>query len=150
MDGRETMRRTGSPLQGSGTGTIRRDSSARSTGTTATTTRPTALSCARSSSCSTPSSWGTGADGWELQLLLADVDLGEGWTTRISSSRALTEVRAGAGVDHHRRYSELDRYLEGIMAVILGVEVSRTIDFINQAAGAAEVVTTTKGTLPPG
>ena len=80
---------------------------------------------------------------------MADVDLGEGWTTRISSSRALTEVRAGAGVDHHRRYSELDRYLEGIMAVILGVEVSRTIDFINQAAGAAEVVTTTKGTLPP-
>ena len=77
------------------------------------------------------------------------MDLGEGWTTRISSSRALTEVRAGAGVDHHRRYSELDRYLEGIMAVILGVEVSRTIDFINQAEGAAEAVTATKGTLPP-
>ena len=75
------------------------------------------------------------------------MDLGEGWTTRISSSRALTEVRAGAGVDHHRRYSELDRYLEGIMAVILGVEVSRTIDFINQAEGAAEAVTTTKATL---
>ena len=35
------------------------------------------------------------------------------------------------------------------MAVILGVEVSRTTDFINQAEGAAEAVTTTKGTLPP-
>ena len=34
------------------------------------------------------------------------------------------------------------------MAVILGVEVSRTTDFINQVEGAAEVVTTTKGTLP--
>ena len=35
------------------------------------------------------------------------------------------------------------------MAVILGVDVSSAIDFINQAEGAAEAVTTTKGTLPP-
>ena len=35
------------------------------------------------------------------------------------------------------------------MAVILGVDVSRTIDFINQAEGAAEALTTTKGILPP-
>ena len=35
------------------------------------------------------------------------------------------------------------------MAGILGVEVSTTIDFINQAEGAAEAVTTTKATLPP-
>ena len=35
------------------------------------------------------------------------------------------------------------------MAVILGVDVSRTIDFIYQAEGAAEAVTTTKGILPP-
>ena len=61
---------------GGGSGPIHRNSSARSTGTTATT-RPTALSCARSSWCSTPSSWSTGADGWELELLLGDVDLGE-------------------------------------------------------------------------
>ena len=41
--------RAGGLSAGSGTGTIRRFSSARSTGTTATTTRPTALSCASSS-----------------------------------------------------------------------------------------------------
>ena len=35
------------------------------------------------------------------------------------------------------------------MAVILGVDVSRTIDFINQVEGAAEAVTTTKDTLTP-
>ena len=35
------------------------------------------------------------------------------------------------------------------MAVILVVDVSRTIDFINQAEGAAEAVTTAKGILPP-
>ena len=69
---------------------------------------------------------------------MEDVDLGEGWTTRIGSSRALTQVQAGAGADHHRRRSELDRDLGGIMAVILGVEASRTTDFINQSEGAAE------------
>ena len=79
---------------------------------------------------------------------MGDVDLGEGCTTRIGSSRALTQVQAGAGVDHHRRRSELDRDLGGKMAVILGGDVSRTIDFINQAEGAAEAVTTTKGILP--
>ena len=47
----------------------------------------------------------TGADGRELQLLLGDVDRGEGWTTRIGSSRALTQVQAGARADHHRRRS---------------------------------------------
>ena len=65
------------------------------------------------------------------------MDLGKGWTTRIGSSRALTQVQAKAGADHHRRSSELDRDLGGIMAVILGVEVSRPTDFINQAEGAA-------------
>ena len=69
---------------------------------------------------------------------MGDVDLGEGWTTRIGSSRALTQVRAGAGADLHRRRNELDRDLGGIMAVILGVEASRTADFINQSEGAAE------------
>ena len=80
---------------------------------------------------------------------MGDVDWGEGWTTRIGSSSALTQVQAGAGADHHRHRSELDRDLGGIMAVILGVEVSKTIDFVNQSEGAAEAVTTTKGTLPP-
>ena len=69
---------------------------------------------------------------------MGDVDLGEGWTTRIGSSRALTQVQAGAGADHHRRRSELDRDLGGILTVILGVEASRTTDSINQAEGAAE------------
>ena len=41
------------------------------------------------------------------------MDLGEGCTTRIGSSRALTQVQAGAGTDHHRRRSELDRDLGG-------------------------------------
>ena len=80
---------------------------------------------------------------------MGDVDLGEGCTTRIGSRRALTQVQSGAGADHHRRRSELDRDLGGILAVILGVDVARTIDFINQAEGTAEAVTTTKGTLPP-
>ena len=80
---------------------------------------------------------------------IGGVDLGEGWTTRIGSSRTLAQVQAGAGADHHRRRSELDRDLGCIMAVILGVDVSRTIDFINQAEGAVEAVTTTKGTFPP-
>ena len=35
------------------------------------------------------------------------------------------------------------------MTVILVVDISRTIDFIIQAEGAAEAVTTTKGILPP-
>ena len=35
------------------------------------------------------------------------------------------------------------------MAVILGVDVARNIDFINQAEGTAEAVTATRGTLPP-
>ena len=61
---------------------------------------------------------------------MGDVDRGEGWTTRIGSSRALTQVQAGARADDHRRRNELDRNLGGIMAVILGVEVWRTIDFI--------------------
>ena len=64
-------------------------------------------------------------------------------------SRGLIRVQAAAGTDHHRRRSELDRDLGGIMAVILGVEVSRTTDFIKQVEGAAEAVTTTEGTLPP-
>ena len=59
---------------------------------------------------------------------MGDVDLGVGCTTRIRSSRALTQVQAGAGADHHRHHSELDRDLGGVMAVILGVDVSRTID----------------------
>ena len=80
---------------------------------------------------------------------MGDVDLGEGRTTQIGSSRALTQVQAGAGDDHHRRRSELDRDRGGIMAVILGGEISRTTDFINQAEGTAEAVTSTKGTLPP-
>ena len=80
---------------------------------------------------------------------MGDVKLGERCTTRIGSSRALAQVQAGAGADPHRRQSELNRDLGGIMAVILGVDVSRTIDFINQAEGAAEAVTTTKGILPP-
>ena len=80
---------------------------------------------------------------------MGDVDLGEGCTTRVGSSRALTQVQAGAGADHLRRRSEPDRDLGGTMAVILGVDVSSTIDFINQAEGAAEAVTTTKGILPP-
>ena len=66
------------------------------------------------------------------------MDRGEGWTTRIGSSSALTQVQTGAGADHHRRRSELDRDLGGIMAVILGVEDSRTTDSIDQAEGAAE------------
>ena len=66
------------------------------------------------------------------------MDRGEGWTVRIGSSRALTQVKAGAGADHHRRRSELDRDLGGILAVNLGVEASRTTDSINQAEGAAE------------
>ena len=66
------------------------------------------------------------------------MDRGEGWTTRIGSSRALTQVQAGAAADHHRRRSELDRDLGGILAVTLGVEASRTTDSINQAEGAAE------------
>ena len=37
-------------------------------------------------------SWSTGANGWELELLMGDVDLGERCTTRIGSSRALTQV----------------------------------------------------------
>ena len=69
---------------------------------------------------------------------MGDADRGEGWTTRIGSSRALTQVQAGAGADHHRRSSELDRDLGGILAVILGVEASRTTDSINQAEGDAE------------
>ena len=80
---------------------------------------------------------------------MGDVDLGERCNTRIGSSRALTQVQAGAGDDHRRRRSELDRDLGGVMAVILGVDVARNIDFINQAEGAAEAVTTTKGTQPP-
>ena len=75
---------------------------------------------------------------------MGDVDLLEGCTTRIDSSRAMTQVQAGAGADHHRRRTELDRDLGGIMAVIPGVDVARTIDFINQAEGTAEAVTTTK------
>ena len=66
------------------------------------------------------------------------MDRGEGWTTRIGSSSTLTQVQTGAGADHHRRRSELDRDVAGIMAVILGVEASRTTDSINQAVGAAE------------
>ena len=120
------------PCVGAGTirryGTIPQNSSARSTETTAATTRPTALSYARSSRCSTPNSWSTGADGWELELLLGDVDLGERCNTRIGSSRALTQVQAGAGADHRRGRSELDRDLGGVMAVILGVDVARNID----------------------
>ena len=65
------------------------------------------------------------------------MDRREGWTTRIGSSRALTQVQAGAGADHRRR-SELDQDLADIMAVILGVEASWTTDSINQAEGAAE------------
>ena len=67
------------------------------------------------------------------------MNLDEGWTTRIGSSRSLTQVQAAAEADHHRRRNDLDRDLGFIMAVILGVE----------AEGAAEAVTTTKGTLPP-
>ena len=77
------------------------------------------------------------------------MDLGERCTTRIGSSRALTQVQAGAGADRRRRRSELDRDLGGVVAVILGVDVARNIDFINQAEGTAKAVTTTKGTLPP-
>ena len=69
---------------------------------------------------------------------MGDVDRGEGWKTRIGSSRALTQAQAEAGADHHRRSSELDRYLEGILAVMLGAEASRTTDSINQAEGATE------------
>ena len=58
--------------------------------------------------------------------------------TRIGSSLALTQVQSGAGADHHRRRSELDRDLGGIMAVTPGVEDSRTTDSIDQAVGAAE------------
>ena len=65
------------------------------------------------------------------------MDQGEGWTTRIGSSRALTQVQAGAGADHHRRRREQNRDLAGIMAVILVVEASRTTDSINQAEEAA-------------
>ena len=141
------------PCVGTGTirrsGTIPQNSSARSTETTAATTRPTALSYARSSRCSTPNSWSTGANGWELELLLGDVDLAERCTTRIGGSRGLTQVQAGAGADHRRHRSELDRDLGGVMAVILGVDVARNIDFINQAEGTAEAVTATRGTLPP-
>ena len=72
--------------------------------------------------------------------------MGERCTTRIGSSRALTQVQAGAGADHHRRRSELDRDLGGGMAVILVVDIGWDI---NQAEGTAEAVTTTKGTLPP-
>ena len=54
-----------------------------------------------------PNSSSTGADDWELKLILGDMDLGEGCTTRIGSSRALAQVQAGAGADH-RRGSELD------------------------------------------
>ena len=85
-----------------------------------------------------PNSSSTGADDWELKLILGDMDLGEGCTTRIGSSRALAQVQVGAGADHHRRRSELDRDLGGILAVTLGVEASRTTDSINQAEGAAE------------
>ena len=47
-------------------------------------------------------------------------------------------MQPGAGADHHRCRSELDRDLGGILAVILGVEASRTTsDSINQAEGAA-------------
>ena len=35
------------------------------------------------------------------------------------------------------------------MAVILGVDVAWDINFINQAEGTAEAVTTTKGSTPP-
>ena len=80
---------------------------------------------------------------------MGDVDLGEGCTTRIGSSRASTQVQAGAVADHDHRRSQLDRDLGNIMAVILGVDVARTIDFINQAERTAEAVTTTEGTLPP-
>ena len=52
----------------------------------------------------------------------------------------MTQVQAGVGADHHRRRGELDRDLGGIMAVILGVEGSRTTDFINQAEGATEAM----------
>ena len=72
--------------------------------------------------------------------------LGERCTTRIGSSRALTQVQAGAGADHRRRRSELDRDLGGGMAVILVVDIGWDI---NQAEGTAEAITTTKGTLPP-
>ena len=58
------------------------------------------------------------------------MDRGEGWTTRIGSSRALTQVQVGAGFDHHRRRSERDRDLGSILAVILGVDASRTTDSI--------------------
>ena len=47
-------------------------------------------------------------------------------------------MQAEAGADHHRRRSELDRDLGGILAVILVVEASRTTDSINQAEGTAE------------
>ena len=72
--------------------------------------------------------------------------LGERCTTRIGSSRALTQVQAGAGADHRRRRSELDRDLGGVMVVILRVDIAWDI---NQAEGTAEAVNTTKGTLPP-
>ena len=41
------------------------------------------------------------------------MDLSDGWSTRIGSSCALTQVQAGTGADHHRRRSELDRVLGG-------------------------------------
>ena len=72
---------------------------------------------------------------------MGDVDLGKRCATRIGSSRALTQVQAGAGADHRRRGSELDRDLGGVVAVILGVDVARNIDFMNQAEGTAEAVT---------
>ena len=76
-------------------GTTPQNSSARCTERTTPTTRATALSYARSSRFYTPTLWSTGAEGWKLQLLLGDVDLGERCTTRIGSSPALTQVQAG-------------------------------------------------------
>ena len=55
---------------------------------------------------------------------MGDVYLGEGCTTRIGSSRALTQVQVGAGAIHHRRRRELDRDLGGIMAFIRAKRVS--------------------------
>ena len=69
---------------------------------------------------------------------MGDVYQGKRRTTRIGSSRVLTQVQAGAGADHHRRRRELDRDLGRNLAVILGVEASRSTDCINHAEGAAE------------
>ena len=60
---------------------------------------------------------------------MRNVDLDEGCTTRIGSSHAMPQVQAGEGADHHRRRSVLNRDLGSKMSVVLGVEVSRTVDF---------------------